>query len=59
MPIDYKCRETYGKVMLKIETCGKILSLFNEVVRVETRFFSRGVETLQPGAGWEEWRPLR
>ena len=36
MPIDYKCRETYGKVMLKIETCGKILSLFNEVVRVET-----------------------
>ena len=28
MPIDYKCRETYSKAMLEIDTCGKSLSVF-------------------------------
>ena len=42
MPINYKCRGTYNKVMLKIKTCGKSLNVFNEVVHVEkTRFFSK------------------
>ena len=39
MPIDYKGREMNSTVMLKIETCGKSLSLFHEVLYVETRFF--------------------
>jgi len=43
MPIDYKCRGMYTKVMLKIETCGKSLNVFNEVIHVKMWFFSKSV----------------
>ena len=39
MPINYKCRETYSKAMLEIDTCGKSLSVFLSKSFVSKRVF--------------------